>query len=59
MTKEDLLKKCGLSKNQLVNTNLGFLDILDVKDDIVSYGFLAKGQIETMGTGEFCSKFKK
>lgn len=49
MTLKELRKKIGLKKNELFNTNIGAMDIFNVKDDVVYYGFL-------MGSGEILSE---
>jgi len=45
MTEQELREKIGIKENELVNTNMGALDIFDVKDDIVYFGFLAFGDV--------------
>lgn len=45
MTEKELREKCGLEENGLIDTNLGLLDILLVKDDVVFLGVLANGKI--------------
>ncbi|MFW9872252.1 MAG: hypothetical protein ACFFG0_04045 [Candidatus Thorarchaeota archaeon] len=44
MTEEELRKKCGLKPRELLDTNLGFLEILNVRNDIVTLGVLETGQ---------------
>lgn len=44
MKEIELRKKCGLKDGELINTNLGYLDILSIKNDIVTLGILATGQ---------------
>ena len=38
-------KEHGLKPTQLLDTNMGPLDILEVKDGIVYYGFVAHGGV--------------
>jgi len=45
MTEEELREKCGLRKGQLIDTNIGLLDILGVKDNTVVLGVLANENI--------------
>jgi len=45
MTEEELREKCGLRKGQLIDTNIGLLDILGVKDNTVVLGVLANRNI--------------
>ena len=45
MTETELRAKCGLTSKDLINTNLGFLDILKVKDGMVTLGVLATGSV--------------
>ena len=45
MTEEELREKCGMKKGELIDTNIGLLDILGVRGDIALIGVLATGKI--------------
>jgi len=45
MTEEELREKCGLRKGQLIESNLGLIDILEVRDNTAILGVLANGKI--------------
>ncbi len=45
MTEKELREKCGLGEGGLIDSNLGLIDILWVKDDVVCLGVLANGKI--------------
>ena len=45
MTEKELREKCGLEEGGLINSNVGLIDILWVKDDVVCLGVLANGKI--------------
>lgn len=46
MTEAELRRKCGLREDSLINSgNLGLLDILQVRDGIVTLGVLASGDV--------------
>lgn len=55
--RKELLEKLGFKENQLIDTNLGALDIFTVSEDKVTYGFLAKGNIQTESVDEFLKHF--
>jgi len=42
---DDLRTKCGLDENGLIYSSLGYLDILNVKDGVVTLGVIADGRI--------------
>jgi len=45
MTEEELREKCGMKKGELIDTNIGLLDILGVRGDTALIGVLATGKI--------------
>lgn len=45
MTEKELRDRCGLKDGELINTDLGLMDILSVKEDKVSLGLLASGRV--------------
>ncbi len=62
MTEKELRKKCGLEPGELVNTNLGALDIFAVKDNFVQYGFLSGangGKVLSESVKSFLEKIGK
>ena len=56
MTKTELLQKCGMVDGQLIQSNLGFIDILGVKDSVVTLGILATGSVFTESAESVISK---
>ena len=56
--RSDFMKSLGFKPNQLINTNLGAMDVFKVTDENVHYGFLASGTQEVMSIEEFKGKFK-
>ncbi len=58
MTTKQLKKKLGYETNELIMTNFGALDILAVKNGIVSYGLLAGGKAQTESVEIFINHFK-
>jgi hypothetical protein len=57
MTEKELREKIGLKENELLNTSIGHIDIFGVKDNIVSYGSLAGGNVMSETVEEFLSHF--
>jgi hypothetical protein len=59
MTEQELRKKIGIGKNELVETNKGFIDIFGIGKikDTVSYGFLATGVVQTESIDDFLAHF--
>lgn len=59
MTEKELRKICGLKDDELINTNRGALDIFGVKNDYVSYGFLAEGAVLIETVDSFLEKISE
>ena len=53
-----LRKECGLKPGELINTNLGLIDILGVKDGMVTLGKLAGGEPFTESVESVIAKLK-
>jgi len=58
MTEKDLRKKIGIQENQLLNTSNGLADILFVKDNEVTIGFLASSKQVVLPVEELLEKYK-
>ena len=58
MTEEQLREECGLKPGELINTNLGLIDILGVKDGMVTLGKLAGGEPFTESVESVIAKLK-
>ena len=56
MDKKKLLQKIGLKEKELLNTNLGALDIFKVENNKVTYGFLACGDTHCETVESFLKK---
>ena len=59
MTEEEPRKKIGIGENELVNSTRGLIDIMAVKGDRITYGFLATGVLESSTIDEFIKKCEK
>jgi hypothetical protein len=59
MTEKELREKIGIGKNDLVNTNMGLVDIMAVGDGRVTYGFLAFGNLTSEPIEDFLKKFEE
>jgi hypothetical protein len=58
MTEAELREACGLGPNDLISSNLGFLDILCVRHDVVTIGVVASGNTITESTESVIAKLK-
>jgi len=58
MDEMELREKCGLKKHELISSNLGFIDILSVKNNEVTLGVLATGNTIIEGVDSVISKMK-
>jgi hypothetical protein len=59
MTEEMLRKKCGLGPAECIKTNKGDVDILYIKDDIVTLRIVSTGEIFNEAVRITISKFGK
>ncbi len=57
MTKKQLMSTIGKEENDLINTNLGLLDVFSVDDKNVHYGFLATGGQQSESIEDFLGRF--
>jgi len=58
MTKEELLRVLNQKPRPLVESSLGLVDVFEVKDGYVSYGFIASGRVATEPIEKFLSRVK-
>ena len=58
MTEKELRKKIGIGKGALLDSTRGLIDIMAVKNDRITYGFLATGAVESSTITEFMKKCK-
>ncbi len=58
MTEEELRKACGLKPGELINSNIGLIDILYVKDNVVTLGPLV-GNAFTESVESVVAKLKQ
>lgn len=58
MTEAEVRKECELKPNECIESNLGALDILSVKDDITTIGIVATGRTFTESVQSVISKMK-
>lgn len=56
MNEAELREKCGLEEGQLINTNLGLLDILKVENGLVSLGVMMNGDVIVETIEDFMKK---
>jgi hypothetical protein len=58
MTEEELREKIGIGENDLVDSTRGLIDIMAVKGDRITYGFLATGVLESSTINEFIRRLE-
>lgn len=59
LTRAELMDKIGYKENDLINTNRGYMDVLEVDGDSVVLGFLAGGSPIREKITDFLDKFRK
>ena len=59
MTEKELRDKVGVGEKGLLDSSNGLIDIFGVRDNRVSYGFLASGKTVTESIDAFMGRFGK
>ena len=57
MSKKELMDKIGYKEGDLINTNKGYMGILQVTGNKVSIGFLSTGNILEVALKDLLAKF--